>query len=157
MWSTIFRNSFLKNVLLYMNGRLSKIRSVHTYVMSRAVYFDWICNLFHGLHFEIIMPSILQSDSDWPRSIYSMKKKSKQQTPDISELLKISLIFNVKSHRWRQYYESKVVVLNSEITYFLRAHQFLKPKYFGSNTLLKIFDQFFQKRVWTMSFRNCDM
>ena len=26
-----------------MNGRLSKIRSVHTYAMTRTVYFDWIC------------------------------------------------------------------------------------------------------------------
>ena len=28
---------------LYMNGWLSKIGSVHTYVIPRTVYFDWIC------------------------------------------------------------------------------------------------------------------
>ena len=30
-------------LLLYMNSRLSKIRSVHTYAMTRTVYFGWIC------------------------------------------------------------------------------------------------------------------
>ena len=35
MWITNF----------YMNGWLSKIRSVQTYVMTRTVYFDWICTL----------------------------------------------------------------------------------------------------------------
>ena len=35
--------SFFKKKLLYMNVRVSKIRSVHTYVMTRTVYFDWIC------------------------------------------------------------------------------------------------------------------
>ena len=30
-------------MLLYMSSRLSKIRSVHTYVMPRTVYFGWIC------------------------------------------------------------------------------------------------------------------
>ena len=39
MWTTNFYKSFFENILLYMNGRLSKIRSVHTYVMSRTVYF----------------------------------------------------------------------------------------------------------------------
>ena len=38
-----FYKRFFKNVLLYMNGRLSKIRSIHTYVIPRTVYFDWIC------------------------------------------------------------------------------------------------------------------
>ena len=28
-----------------MSSRLSKIRSVHTYVMPRTVYFGWICNM----------------------------------------------------------------------------------------------------------------
>ena len=31
MWGTNFYKSFFKNILLFMNGRLSKIRSVHTY------------------------------------------------------------------------------------------------------------------------------
>ena len=43
MWTTIFYKTFFKNILLYMNGRLSKTRAVHTYVMPRTVYFDWIC------------------------------------------------------------------------------------------------------------------
>ena len=38
-----FYKSFFKNVLLYMNGQLSKIPSVHMYVLPRTVYFDWIC------------------------------------------------------------------------------------------------------------------
>ena len=29
-----------------MNGRPSKIRSVQTYVMTRTVYFDWICKCY---------------------------------------------------------------------------------------------------------------
>ena len=35
MWTTNLFKSFSKNISLYMNGRLSKIRSVHTYVMRR--------------------------------------------------------------------------------------------------------------------------
>ena len=35
--------SFSKNILLYMSSRLLKIRSVHTYVIPRTVYFGWIC------------------------------------------------------------------------------------------------------------------
>ena len=37
-----FCESFFKNISLCMNGRLSKIRSVHTYVITRMVYFDRI-------------------------------------------------------------------------------------------------------------------
>ena len=43
MWTTNFHKSYNKNILLYTNVGLSKIRSVHTYVMTRTVYFDWIC------------------------------------------------------------------------------------------------------------------
>ena len=43
LWITIFYRTFFKNRLFYMNGRLSKICSVHTYVMTRKVYFDRIC------------------------------------------------------------------------------------------------------------------
>ena len=39
MWTTNFYRSFSKNIFLYMNSFLSKIRSVHTYVMPRTVYF----------------------------------------------------------------------------------------------------------------------
>ena len=38
-----FFNFFCKNSFLYMSSRLSKICSVHTYVMIRTVYFGWIC------------------------------------------------------------------------------------------------------------------
>ena len=34
---------FFKISLFCLNGRLSKVRSVHTYVITRTVYFDWIC------------------------------------------------------------------------------------------------------------------
>ena len=44
MWTTSFYWSFSKNILFYMSSRLSKIRSVHTYVMPRTVYFGWICS-----------------------------------------------------------------------------------------------------------------
>ena len=43
-----FYKSFSKNILLYMSRRLSKIRSVHTYVMPRTVYFGWICMKYFG-------------------------------------------------------------------------------------------------------------
>ena len=43
MWTKTFFKRFFKNILLYMNGRLSKIRSVHTYAMPRTVCFGWIC------------------------------------------------------------------------------------------------------------------
>ena len=43
MWTTTFYKCFFKNILLYMSSRLSKIRSVHKYVMARTVYFGWIC------------------------------------------------------------------------------------------------------------------
>ena len=39
MWTTNFYKSFFKKFLLYMSSRLSTIRSVHTYVMPRTVYF----------------------------------------------------------------------------------------------------------------------
>ena len=43
MWA-IYKSSF-KNILLYMNGRLSKIRSLHTYVMHQMFYFERYCIL----------------------------------------------------------------------------------------------------------------
>ena len=39
MWTTHFYKSFSKNILLYMSSRLSKIRSLHMYIMPRTVYF----------------------------------------------------------------------------------------------------------------------
>ena len=43
MWTINFYKKFSKNILLYINSRLSNIRSVHTYVIPRTVYFGWIC------------------------------------------------------------------------------------------------------------------
>ena len=40
-WPIWTQKSFF--LILFINGRLSKIRSVHTYDMTRMVYFDWIC------------------------------------------------------------------------------------------------------------------
>ena len=46
MWNKNFYKSLFKNVLLYMNGRLSKIRSVHMYAMTQTVYFDCRCRFY---------------------------------------------------------------------------------------------------------------
>ena len=43
MWTTNFYKIFFKNILLYMIGRLSKIRSLHTYAMHRMFYFESYC------------------------------------------------------------------------------------------------------------------
>ena len=43
MRTTNFSKSFFKHILLHMKGRMSKIRSLHTHVIPRTVYFDWIC------------------------------------------------------------------------------------------------------------------
>ena len=43
MLTTYFCTSFSKNILLYMNSRPLKIRLVHTYDMTRTVYFDFSC------------------------------------------------------------------------------------------------------------------
>ena len=40
--TTFYKNVFKDN-LLYMNGWLSNVRTVHTYVMIRTVHFNWIC------------------------------------------------------------------------------------------------------------------
>ena len=51
MWTISLYKSFFKNILLYINGRTSKTRSVHPYVFTRTVYFDWICIFFNKLVF----------------------------------------------------------------------------------------------------------
>ena len=45
MWALNFYKRLLKNIFLYINGRSSKISSVHTYVMTRTVYFDCSCTM----------------------------------------------------------------------------------------------------------------
>ena len=40
MRSTNFYKRFFKNILLYRNGGLAKIRSLHTYVIHRMFYFE---------------------------------------------------------------------------------------------------------------------
>ena len=42
MWATNFYG-YSKNILVYTNCRLSKIRSLHTYVMYRMFYFERYC------------------------------------------------------------------------------------------------------------------
>ena len=43
MWIKYFYKSVFKIILLCMNSWLSKNRSVHSYVMPRTIYLDWIC------------------------------------------------------------------------------------------------------------------
>ena len=47
MWTTNFYKIFFKNILLYMNGRLSKIRSLHTYAIrlypGRFILIESVC------------------------------------------------------------------------------------------------------------------
>ena len=54
--TTNFYKNFFKDILFYMSSRLSKIRSVHTYVMPRTAYFAWICRLWQND--ELIMLEI---------------------------------------------------------------------------------------------------
>jgi len=42
---------FFKNILIYMNGRLSKDRSLHTHVIPPMVYINWICTILLILSF----------------------------------------------------------------------------------------------------------
>ena len=49
MWTTSLCKSLFKNILSNMNFLLSKIRSVHTYVMPWTVYFGWICIYFKAI------------------------------------------------------------------------------------------------------------
>ena len=59
MWTTNFCKSIYKNILLHMSSRLSKIRSVHTYVMPRTDYFGWICKLLKNSLLVIGLEKIL--------------------------------------------------------------------------------------------------
>ena len=54
---------FFKSILLFVNSRLSKIRSVRAYVMSRTVYFGWICMYYvgHTIVRTIEMPTRLKT------------------------------------------------------------------------------------------------
>ena len=62
MWSTNFNKSFFKNIWLYMNSRLSKIRSVYSYIMPRTVYFGWICRMSFLLLFgEVFVVFLLDN------------------------------------------------------------------------------------------------
>ena len=55
MWTTNSYMSFFKNILLYMNGgRLSKIRSVHTYVTVYPGRFNLVESVWYILN-EITM------------------------------------------------------------------------------------------------------
>ena len=65
MWTINLYKSFSKNILLYMmSSRLSKIRSVHTYVMPWTVYFGWICTFFFGLENFLTMAAAFAGQGD---------------------------------------------------------------------------------------------
>ena len=63
MWTTNFYRSFWKNILLYMSSRLSKIRSEHTYVMPRTVYFGWICTRWEFRPFPAFVSRVLHPNA----------------------------------------------------------------------------------------------
>ena len=52
------QHNIFKNILLYVSSRLSKIRSVHTYIMPRTVYFGWICNSIFFKNIVNVLPEI---------------------------------------------------------------------------------------------------
>ena len=81
MWSTNFYKSFSKNILLYMSSRLSKIRSVHTYVRPRTVYFGWICiigigNVFLRLRNHQFYRQVVEEF--WPQMTYKAFSNGKR-------------------------------------------------------------------------------
>ena len=43
---------------MYMNSRLTKIRSVHTYVIPRTDYFGWICTAAPSRFYVSTVPSV---------------------------------------------------------------------------------------------------
>ena len=58
MWATNFYRSFFKNVLLYMNGRLSKISSVHTYGVRQIHVFASQRKYCHQLFINLLGTSM---------------------------------------------------------------------------------------------------
>ena len=56
MWTTNFYQIFFKNSMMFMNGQLSKIRSVHTYFMHRMFCFEWYWGLSCVLCFLNMVP-----------------------------------------------------------------------------------------------------
>ena len=83
MWTKNFYESFFKNILLYMNGRLSKIRSVHRYaippgrfiLIESVVQYHWYSKprLFRPFRSRMVWPlftlpphKMQQPFSPWP-------------------------------------------------------------------------------------------
>ena len=62
---------FFKHFLLYMNDGLSKIRSLHTYVMTRTVYFDCTCNTVNDGFIPLIQPGKITSSKTLIACSYS--------------------------------------------------------------------------------------
>ena len=61
MWATNFFKSFFKNILFYMNGGLSKIRSLQTYFMHNG------CFILNGIVYQLECPrTINERDFYWP-------------------------------------------------------------------------------------------
>ena len=54
MWATNFYKSFFKNMFLYMNGRLSQIRSVHTYGLSWIKVDSCFCEAVYVLILNVL-------------------------------------------------------------------------------------------------------
>ena len=108
MWTTSFYKSFSKKIFLYMSSRLSKIRSVQTYVMLRTVYFGWICtslkvksvNLFqkhiiHQIKVHLLFESLFDNVRKYKQINsqlfklfhFSMKATSKFNSIQLSDLV----------------------------------------------------------------------
>ena len=111
MWTTNFYKSFSKNILLYMSRRLSKISSVHTYVMLRTVYFGWFCTItklmpkWHGVSFQ------LSNNIIW-RSISTLKLSW------ISEVMSICVVRLTFDTFWRGL-KPLSTSLNSRLKHYL--------------------------------------
>ena len=95
MLTTNFYKSFFKNILLYMNGWLSKIRSVHTYVIPRTVYFGWICIRTQKLFFNLL------NQSPWSKAKSFVSRYVVQKTFHSSELLFYEIQANLIKRLWR--------------------------------------------------------
>ena len=121
MFSTIFYISFFK----YMNGRLSKIRLVHTYVIPRTVYFDWIC-------IQILTTSFVQN------SLYLVTR-----CPNVDHCIEWRLAWSIGHVEFDRF------VMNSII--FDPVHENVKKQIRALKVRLK---RWLQKEIWN-SFEMC--
>ena len=70
MWATNFYNTLLKNILLYMNGRLSKIMSIHVCYTPDGLF--WL-NLY--LVCQWILSSMGYWNNDTDKHMYLYKSE----------------------------------------------------------------------------------